>query len=132
MMVFYLKNNRMNSLIAIFFLSFLYQPDDHSSVLDDCSSPMSQQIFSYTMRIISQKSFEQEKLSFAQSQVKNHCISTEQIVKLMKVFEHESTRLTFAKFAYGFTSDQENFTNVKNGFEYELSKADLQDFIESQ
>jgi hypothetical protein len=46
----------------------------------------------------------------------------------MLLFDFESTRLTFAKFAYKYTFDKGNYYKVNDAFQFESSIEELNQF----
>lgn len=57
------------------------------------------------------------------------CFLTEQIIEIIKLFSFETDKLSFAKFAYEFTSDKNNYNRIQSLFIYQSSKDDLMNYI---
>ena len=78
---------------------------------------------------IKSKTFEDTKLTIAKDIVKSKCLSSTQIRDITKMFDFEDTRLEFAIYGYKFVLDKENYYEVYNAFEYELTIEDLKEAI---
>ncbi|MBC7449219.1 MAG: DUF4476 domain-containing protein [Hymenobacteraceae bacterium] len=80
---------------------------------------------------IQAKDFEATKVSVAKQAVGNATILAEDVARVLRTFDYESTRLDFAKFAYARCCDQRNYFKVNDAFEFESSTTDLQRFTQS-
>ena len=58
-----------------------------------------------------------------------HCLHVSQVKLVINVFDSESSRLSFAKFAYDYTYDRDNFAEVKDELHSQKSRDDLDKFI---
>ncbi len=74
-------------------------------------------------------SFESDKLIIAKQAVRGNAYSADQIGNIMMEFGYESSRLEFAKFAYGFCLDPENYYQVNSAFQFSSSIDELDRFI---
>jgi hypothetical protein len=80
---------------------------------------------------IQSKSFEDSKLTLAKQIAKNNCLSAAQVKSIMQLFSFEETRLDFAKYAYGFCYEPNNYYQVNDAFDFETSIEDLDKYIGS-
>ncbi|HOU98967.1 MAG TPA: DUF4476 domain-containing protein [Bacteroidales bacterium] len=96
-----------------------------------CVNPMSDVDFQSAKKTISSKSFEDSKLTLAKQIVSANCVLSSQVKEILDVFGFESTRLEFAKFAYKYTYDKKNYYKVNEGFKFESSIDELNEFINS-
>ncbi len=94
-----------------------------------CPYPMTPQDFSGIKSSIMSKSFESTKLEIAKQVLGQRCMTSAQVAELIRVFDFESTRLDFAKFAYGRTFDIGNYYMVNDSFTFESSISDLNNYI---
>ena len=53
----------------------------------------------------------------------------EQVKEIMLLFDFESTRLEFAKEAYSYTYDLDNYYILNDAFDFESSISELNEFI---
>lgn len=78
---------------------------------------------------IAGRSFEQTKLDMAKQLTNNYCFTTQQVKDIMSLFSFEGTKLDFAKYAYSYTIDQQNYFMVNDMFSFESSIGDLNQYI---
>lgn len=104
--------------------------DDYNQRRRGCNGrPMSSSDFSAAVKTISNTSFDDSKLSTAQSIASNNCLTTDQVVKICGLFGFEETKLKFAKYAYEYTTDQKNYFKVNDVFSFSSSKEELSEFV---
>ncbi|MFN6378847.1 MAG: DUF4476 domain-containing protein [Flavobacteriales bacterium] len=97
-----------------------------------CSRPMDSGSFTSAKGSISSKGFDDTKLSTAKQAVKANCMSVAQIKEVMGLFGFEESKLEFAKFAYDFCTDKNNYYMVGDAFSFSSSTDELNEFIESK
>ncbi len=95
-----------------------------------CASLLQPQDVSALISTIQGKDFEATKVSVAKQAVGSATILAEDVARVLRTFDYESTRLDFAKFAYARCCDQRNYFKVNNAFEFESSTAELQRFTQ--
>lgn len=89
--------------------------------------------FQQIMESIKQESFNSTKLTIAKQVIRSkQCFTTRQITDLVKLFSFDDTRLELAKFAYDYTTDQENYYQVADAFSFSSSKEELMKFLEGK
>ncbi|MEZ5015156.1 MAG: DUF4476 domain-containing protein [Chitinophagales bacterium] len=91
--------------------------------------PVGQNDYNSMKWSISSKSFEDSKLSMAKQITASNCVSAEQVRDIMLLFDFEETRLDFAKFAYAYTADKNNYYKVNDAFTFESSIDALTEYI---
>jgi hypothetical protein len=64
--------------------------------------------------------------------VQKNCLTSENIRDVMYVFDYEKTRIDFAKFAYDFAYDPENYDEVNAAFHADSSIDVLKKYIETK
>ncbi len=94
-----------------------------------CPYPMSSGDFESLKKTISSKSFEESKLDIAKEVVASNCLLSSQVKEVMKLFSFEDSKLTFAKYAYGYTFDIGNYFKVNDAFSFESSIDELNTYI---
>ncbi len=97
-----------------------------------CSSPMSKTSFESAKTSIEGKGFDDVKLSTAKQVVKGNCMSSAQIKDVMDLFGFEETKLAFAKYAYDYCTDTNNYYVVSDAFGFSSSTEELNTYIESK
>ncbi len=85
--------------------------------------------FADAIQSIKSKSFSDSKLTLAKQIAKNYCLTTQEIKKIINLFDFESTKLEFAKFTYSFCFDPENYWRINDAFEFESTMDELNRFI---
>ncbi len=95
----------------------------------NCGFAMSSANFGSAKNTIAKSSFDDTKLSTAKSILASNCMSADQVAQVCGLFSFEESKLAFAKFAYGRTTDPSNYFKVVNVFTFESSKTDLNNFI---
>ena len=98
----------------------------------NCTRSMDAASFGKAKQTIESKGFDDTKLSSAKQVAKANCLTTDQILEVMKVFGFEESRLEFAKYAYDFCFDQNNYYNVSQGFSFDSSTEELNEYIETK
>ena len=94
-----------------------------------CDNPMSDPDFNASLVGISTGPFEPIKLSNAKKTAEKHCLRVSQVILVMYVFDSESSRLSFAKFAYDYTYNPDEYSEVKDALHSQKSKDDLDRYI---
>ena len=92
---------------------------------------MNQTDFAAAIKIIKNGSFDDTKLSTAQSICSANCLSSEQVVEICRLFSFEESKLTFAKYAFKYCTNPEKYFKVNDVFSFSSSKEQLNDFIEN-
>jgi hypothetical protein len=98
----------------------------------NCIRSMDATSFGKAKQSISSKGFDDTKLSTAKQVAKANCLTTDQILEIMKIFGFEESRLDFAKYAYDYCFDQNNYFNISQGFSFDASTEELNEFIETK
>ena len=104
-------------------------PTATSAAGANCGFPMSPGNFGSAKSSISASSFDDTKLSTAKSILVSNCMSADQVAQICGLFSFEESKLAFAKYAYGRTTDPSNYFKVLNVFTFESSKTDLNNYI---
>jgi hypothetical protein len=97
-----------------------------------CDTPMNDVDFAVTLTGISAHPFEGSQLSAAKKMVESHCITSRQVTEVMYIFDLEPSRLSFAKHAYTFVYDPDNYGEVKEALHSDKSKSDLDKWMNSK
>jgi hypothetical protein len=96
-----------------------------------CIYPMGTSDFETAKKSIVSKSFEDSKLTLAKQIINSNCMNTAQVKSIMKEFSFEETKLTWAKHAYPRVTDKNNYFQINDGFSFESTIEDLNEFINS-
>jgi hypothetical protein len=106
---------------------------NHSNNDGNCNGwPMKAGDFAAAKKTVSETAFEESKLSTAKSIASSNCLSSDQVVALCNLFSFEESKLSFAKYAYKYTTDQKNYFKVNNVFSFDSNKDELNKFISGE
>lgn len=94
-----------------------------------CNWPMSDGDFASAKQSIGSKTFEDSKLTIAKQVISSNCLFAHQVREVMAMFDFEDTKLDFAKYAYGYTYDLNNYFKVNDAFEFESTIDELNAYI---
>lgn len=99
-----------------------------------CGTPtyygvMDDRSFGMALQQIGRQSFESNRLQVAQQIAMSNPLSSAQVASIMQQFSFESTRLDFARFAYGYVVDPQRYFMVNNAFAFSSSVDDLNRFL---
>ena len=109
------------------------QPSNQTIVGNsNCIRSMDSANFNKAKQTIESKGFDDTRLSTAKQVAKANCLTTTQILEIMHVFGFEDSRLEFAKYAYDYCFDQNNYYNVSQGFSFDSSTEELNSYLESK
>lgn len=106
-------------------------PNEVVVVEEDCYA-MRPSDFRSALASIESKTFSDSKLTLAKQIVKRNCLTSDQIRAITTLFDFESTRLEFAKYAFPFCYNPENYWKVNDAFEFESSIEELDEYIGRQ
>jgi hypothetical protein len=94
-----------------------------------CDSPISEADFYSSTAAISHAPFDPPKLSNAKNLSRTKCLSADQVRQVIYIFDGEKTKLDFAKYAYEYVFDPENYDDVNDALR-EKSVQELKRYIE--
>jgi len=97
-----------------------------------CGAAMNSTDFASAKKSIDSKDFEDSKFTVAKQVTKNNCLNTAQIKEIMELFDFEATKLDYAKYAYDFCYDKNNYYKLNDAFDFESSIDDLNEYIEKK
>ncbi|HYG51911.1 MAG TPA: DUF4476 domain-containing protein [Flavobacteriales bacterium] len=106
-----------------------YQSNTYSG---SCSFPADDVSFDKIKSSIESKPFEDTKMSTAKLATKNTCLSTAQVTEIAKMFMMDEQRLEFAKYAWDYTTDRQNFYQVSEAFSFDSTTTELNKFLETK
>lgn len=98
----------------------------------NCTRSMDAASFGKAKQTIESKGFDDTRLSTAKQVAKANCLTTDQILVIMKIFGFEDSRLEFAKYAYDYCFDQNNYYTLSDAFTFDSSTEELNEYIESK
>lgn len=96
-----------------------------------CPMPMDAGSFASAKSSIANADFESTKSDMTKNIFGNNCVTTDQAVEIVQLFDFESTKLEMAKFIYPHVYDKGNYFKMNNVFDFDSSKSDLSRFVGS-
>jgi AAA+ ATPase superfamily predicted ATPase len=81
------------------------------------------------MHSISNEAFDKNRLNLGKEYLRYNDLSSQQVIEVMNALSFESSRLEFAKLAYGRVYDPQNYFLVMNALTFSSSKNELQRYI---
>src|ERR1051325_3355185 len=87
-----------------------------SRAVSGCAAPMSQNNFNQMKQSVESKPFSDTKMSTAKIATKNSCLSAAQISEICKLFSMDDDKLAYAKYAYSYCVDRNNYYRVGEVF----------------
>jgi hypothetical protein len=93
------------------------EPNAGSGYFNDLKNQISDEITDFS------------KIDVAKQGVRGRCFSADQIVQLTELFSSDSSKLEFAKAAYGSTYDADNYYKVVNLLTFSSNKDELRQYI---
>lgn len=103
----------------------------NSNTSTACYNAMAASDFSSAKKSIESKSFEDKKLTVAKQVLDANCMNTDQVKEVMDLFTFEDNKLNWAKYAYKKTTDPKNYYKINDGFTFEASIDELNEYISS-
>lgn len=84
----------------------------------------------HTLRgTLARTSFDRDKVIIASQFIRSNHVSSAQVLEIMRMLSFESSKLEFAKEAYAFCYDKQNYWMVNDGFSFNSSIRNLDLFI---
>ena len=81
---------------------------------------------------IKQNTFEKGKLESAKSLTKENVLTSNQIAEITRMLNFDNNRLDYAKFAYDYVYDHENYGVVADAMSFENSRKELQRYMDGR
>ena len=81
---------------------------------------------------IAQNTFDKGKLESAKQLTRENRLTANQIAEISRLFNYDSNRLEYAKYAFDYSYDRENYVVVTEAMAFEVNKKDLMRYVESR
>jgi hypothetical protein len=78
------------------------------------------------------KSFEDSKMTLAKQITSKNCLSASQVKDIMQLFDFEASKLEYAKYAYDYCWEKNNYYQVNDAFDFESSISELDAYISTR
>jgi hypothetical protein len=80
---------------------------------------------------IRQNTFDKKRVETAKTLTKQSVLTSNQVVEIVQIITSDNNRLDYAKFAYDYVSDRENYMIVVETMAFDSSKKDLQRYLDA-
>lgn len=97
-----------------------------------CDWPADDASIAQMKKSLESQSFEDSKMTVAKQATRGKCMSAAQIKNVMGVFTFEDSKLEYAKFAYDYCYDVDNYYILNDAFTFSSSVDELNEFIEGR
>ena len=94
-------------------------------------TPMDMQSFKAAKQAIKNSNWDDTRLSTAQSIANSNYFTADQVIEICKLFTWDESKLTFAKYAFKKTLDNNNYFKVNGVLDWDASKTALNDYVNS-
>jgi hypothetical protein len=81
---------------------------------------------------IKQNTFENGKLDAAKTLTRENTLTTNQVAEITRLFNFDNNRLEYAKYAFQFTYDRENYTAVTDALAFEKNREELRRHVQGR
>jgi hypothetical protein len=88
--------------------------------------------FNKALSVIQGESFENSRLNTAKQITSKNYLCVSQIIQICRTFSYEQTKLDFAKYAYHYCVDKNNYFQLNEVFSYAASKDELRKYIDGR
>ena len=96
-----------------------------------CNAPSSFKNVEIAINQMKNEKNEIAQLTIASSLIKNNCLTVSDLKLVLRSFTYETNRVEFAKYAWPYIYDQENYINLTSIFEYPQTMEEINTFVHS-
>jgi hypothetical protein len=91
--------------------------------------PMSTGSFNSLLNTINNQGFDDDKVMIAKQATSSNCMYVGQIKQVMNALSFEDSKLEFAKYAYAYCVDPQNYFQINDAFDFSSSVEELNNHI---
>ncbi|OJJ22618.1 hypothetical protein BKI52_08030 [marine bacterium AO1-C] len=96
----------------------------------NCNTALDNQSFNEIRRSVNQQNFDNKKLTAAKIGLKTSCPArASQIASLVQLLSFSKNKLAFAKYAYQYAYDKQNYSQVVNTLKFRSHREQLRNYI---
>ena len=88
--------------------------------------------FNAALATIKKQSFEDTKLKTAKQVITANCLNVNQVMQIANLFSFEDNKLEFAKFAYDYCIEPQNYFKLNGIFSFSTNVDELSDYVQSR
>lgn len=105
------------------------RPNNNPTTTSGNCRAMDDSNFATALDMIDDKTYDDDKVAIAKQIAKTNCLTAQQIKKIMKTMVYDDGRLEFAKYAYSYSYDPQNYFLVNDAFTYRSNVEELNKYI---
>ncbi|MCS7085181.1 MAG: DUF4476 domain-containing protein [Bacteroidia bacterium] len=94
-----------------------------------CPNPVSAETVNAALNSIRNAPFRDSKINIAKQFLSANCVLTRDVLEIMRRLDFDEDRLEIATFAYPSTYDQGNYFMLNDGFTFQSTREDFNDFM---
>lgn len=106
-----------------------YAEPTHGCGGNSCMTPGN---FNAALSTIKKQSFEDTKLKTAKQVITANCLNVDQVMQIANLFSFEDNKLDFAKFAYDYCIEPQNYFKLNGIFSFSSNVDELSDYVQSR
>jgi len=113
--------------------SLMVEPETTQTISNvGCSTTIGSADFKNGLNSVEKQSFADTKLKVAKNFTRSNCLTVNQIKQVIALFSFEENKLEYAKFAYDYCVDKNNYFQLSDVFSFSSSTDELNDFLENK
>jgi hypothetical protein len=97
-----------------------------------CGMAMSKDAFSTAKKSVTSKNFDDARLTVAKQVAAGNCMTAAQIKEMAEIFGFDESRLEFAKYAYDYCVNRNEYYIVNDAFKFSSSIDELNEYLQSK
>ncbi|MDY0344209.1 MAG: DUF4476 domain-containing protein [Lentimicrobium sp.] len=116
--------------LSLFLFLLIFNTVTQAQQARPCNTAIPEHLFRQKMRSVDIQSSDESRLQVAAAIAKQHCLSTEQVAAMGRLFYDDAFRLQFAETAWLNTVDKENYYRVYDAFAHFSAVFMLHDYVQ--
>ncbi|MFI5203684.1 MAG: DUF4476 domain-containing protein, partial [Flavobacteriales bacterium] len=97
-----------------------------------CYYPASDADFTKMKTSVESKTYQDVMMSTAKQATKNNCLNTTQIGEIMKLFMMDEDKLAYAKYAYDYCTEKQNYYQLADVLTYSATQEEFNSWLEKK
>jgi len=110
------------------------EKDDKNRLLENypppapCLKAIGDSLLEKQLKYLQDNHIELNRVKDAKWFISNHCMSVDQLIRVLGFFDYEDSKVKLAEFGYDYVTDKEAFLNTLNACKYKTEKEELKKF----
>jgi len=107
-------------------------PSNNSTATVETGAAMDDATFTSFLTKMKDKGFDNQRLDFAKSTMKNNWFTTDQVLQMIQTFSFENNKVDFAKVIWHKTIDKGSYFKIYEAFTFSSSEKSVQEYVDAQ